>query len=184
MTSPPSPACLVLLAACLASCGAEDTPSKTSGLSKEPSARSISFATLPEIKSRIESSKGSALVVNYWATWCVPCLAEIPDLLRGTREFRTAGGLLLGIALERSSEGQTQESIMDKVVNVADKLKMDFPILICTEDDLIAVREALGFDMGGLPQTVAFDAAGTLVDHHEGLATEAEFREIARKARQ
>lgn len=146
---------------------------------EQPQLQVVEVADVP---GRIRALGGGPLIVNYWATWCIPCLAEMPDLLAGTREFRERGGAVVTVALERQSEGQSIDDIAAKVRATMERLSMDVPVLVCIEDDLLAVRRALGFDLGGLPQTLAYDRRGEVAAHHEGVATREEFAELARLA--
>lgn len=167
----------LLLLGVLAACGAPpgDTPHETPNRAEKAEIR---VASLKEVRDAMKEP-GAPLIVNFWATWCIPCLQEMPDLLAGTRAFREGGGRLIGIALERTPPDGSVDSIMSEVTKVAQRLKLDFPILICTEDDLLEVRRVLNLDLGGLPQTFGYDRKGSLVVHHEGTATQLEFQHIA-----
>jgi thiol-disulfide isomerase/thioredoxin len=61
------------------------------------------MVTAKEFKQIIANSKGDILIVNVWATWCVPCLREIPDLLTLEAEFKAHGVQLLGVAVDDPS---------------------------------------------------------------------------------
>lgn len=53
-----------------------------------------------EFKQAIDAQRGHILIVNVWATWCVPCLREVPDLLTLQTEYADRGVRLLGIAVD------------------------------------------------------------------------------------
>ncbi len=73
--------------------------------------------------------KGQPLVVNFWATWCAPCVREIP-LLSKLRKDRKAQKLeVIGIAVD----------FRDDVLAFANKIKLDYPLLIGEEDGLAAI---------------------------------------------
>jgi len=130
----------------------------------------------------LAAQRGKPVLVNFWATWCSPCLAELPDLLAGTREFRARGGVVVGIALEQLVSDITADEARAKVQKKAQELGLDFPLLVCTDDEMPKIRAVLGVELGGLPQTLLYDRAGKLVHQHEGAADADEFRELAQRA--
>lgn len=78
--------------------------------------------------------KGKALVVNYWATWCPPCVREIP-LLSKLRKERQGQVEVIGIAVD----------FREDVLAFAEKRNLDYPLLIGEEEGLAAVN-AVGMD--------------------------------------
>jgi YD repeat-containing protein len=130
----------------------------------------------------IAAKKGAPVLVNFWATWCAPCIAELPDLLEGTREFRERGGVVLGVAMEHLAADLTPAQAIEKARSKAEELGIDFPVLVCTDDEMNVIRQALEVELGGLPQTFTYDRAGRLVAVHEGMASAEEFAAMARAA--
>ena len=85
------------------------------------------------VKRKLSYWAGRPLVVNYWATWCPPCVREIP-LLRKLRADRAKSKLeVVGIAVD----------FREDVLAFAKREKLDYPLLIGEEDGLAAV-EAVG----------------------------------------
>lgn len=93
--------------------------------------------------------RGRALVINYWATWCPPCVEEMPELSGLARELEGKPVQILGIGIDNASN----------IRNFAEKTRFDYPLLIGG----VAGNE-LGRQMGNtggyLPFTVVVDRAG------------------------
>jgi len=109
----------------------------------------LELSDIPGSRRQISQFKGKVLVVNFWATWCVPCKTEMPEFTRVYASYRTRGVEFLGAANEpRSSRPKVQEFMKS--------FEMQFPVwLEATEDNLKT------FGVGpGLPGTVILDSQG------------------------
>jgi peroxiredoxin len=95
---------------------------------------------------------GKVLVLNFWGTWCPPCLKEIPEFVELQQRLGERGLQFVGIALEKP----------EAVREFADRHGMNYPNL-AGGMDVIAVAEAYGNEVGALPYTVIIDRAGTIV---------------------
>ncbi|MGC4028835.1 MAG: TlpA disulfide reductase family protein [Steroidobacteraceae bacterium] len=95
--------------------------------------------------------KGRPLMVNYWATWCPPCVREIPLLSQLRHERQKERLEVIGIAVD----------FRDDVLKFADEHQLDYPLLIGEEDGLAAV-EAVGMSTA-LPFTLFADSRQRIV---------------------
>lgn len=129
-----------------------------------------------EITGRLRAFAGKPLLVNLWATWCPPCVKELPALKEVGAAVRAAGGEVIGLNMNLINEGLNLKEESQLVVRFASRRELDFPIWMWSGDDLAGVFAALGTDdPGGVPLTLAIDAAGKVVTTKIGEATLEEF---------
>jgi thiol-disulfide isomerase/thioredoxin len=110
------------------------------------------FADLAGTPQRLDQWRGKVLVVNFWATWCPPCLKEIPEFIRMQNRYRAQGLQFVGIAVDQP----------DRVAAFADEMRFNYPVLVGALEAVVLLR-ALGNQHGGLPFTVVFDRSGAIV---------------------
>lgn len=101
--------------------------------------------------------RGRPLLLNFWATWCTPCVKEMPELDRFAREFGGRGWQVVGLAVD----GPTP------VREFLQRLKIGFPIGLAGFDGTELSRQ-LGNAQGALPFTVIFDSAGRVAQRKLG----------------
>jgi thiol-disulfide isomerase/thioredoxin len=140
-------------------------------LSSEPHhgrVESLPDLRLPDTDGREVRSNGWAgkvVVINFWATWCPPCLREMPMLSELQRGFDEGRLQVVGIAIDDP----------DMVQRFLDEHSVSYPILL-GDADTVALSKRLGNRTSGLPFTVVFDPIGRRVYSHTGEITAAEIR--------
>ncbi len=95
--------------------------------------------------------QGKVLVINFWATWCPPCLEEIPHFIDLQDKYGDQGLQFLGIALEE----------VDAVTSFASEIGINYPLLV-GEQEVIKLAGKFGNRIGGLPYTVILDRSGNI----------------------
>lgn len=129
----------------------------------------FTLTTLTGETFALSDLRGKPVVLNFWATWCPPCIREMPLLDRFHREFGASsdpkGWTVLGLAIDRR----------DAVVEFLAKQPVAYPIALAGLEGSQWSR-ALGNDRGGLPFTVAIDASGWISARKLGELSEAELR--------
>jgi thiol-disulfide isomerase/thioredoxin len=113
--------------------------------------------------------RGKPLLVNFWATWCPPCVKELPEINQFFNEARGRGWQVLGLAIDQA----------DPVKAFLKKTPLDFPIALGGPEGLGLVRE-LGNPAGGLPFSVVFDETGEISWRRLGVTHLQDLRELAR----
>lgn len=126
-----------------------------------PASTPLFAATLNDLDDKpiaLERYKGKALVVNFWARWCGPCRAEIPELIRFRNEHK--GKIeVLGIGIEDKAEPAKE---------FAKAYDMDYPVFVA-KDKGIPLMQALGNTRGGLPYTIFIDRHGNVTQTKLGV---------------
>ena len=119
------------------------------------------------VRHGISEWDGKLLVMNFWATWCPPCLHEIPMLIALQKRYGSRGVQILGIAIDDG----------DKVREFADDVGLNYPTLH-GQLDAIEVMSAYGNNTGGLPFTVFINPSGTIVARYAGVLNESAARAL------
>jgi thiol-disulfide isomerase/thioredoxin len=111
----------------------------------------------------LASLRGQPLLLNFWGTWCPPCVREMPELDRFARAHAAKGWRVLGLAVDNAAA--VQRFLATTPVGYA--------VALAGFDGAGLSRE-LGNTAGGLPFTVAFDRQGRQVQQKAGETTAAE----------
>jgi thiol-disulfide isomerase/thioredoxin len=131
-------------------------------------------ATLEQVQAlvRTPDSLGAGarvVLMNTWATWCVPCREEFPDLMRIHREYRDRGLRLLLVSADFEDELPAARRFLAAQ-------GVDFPTFIKNDDDMRFINGIEAAWTGALPATVLYDAAGGKLWFHEGKVTYEELK--------
>jgi thiol-disulfide isomerase/thioredoxin len=129
------------------------------------------------LKAAIPEHNGEGMLLNFWAIWCGPCVAELPELLEVAHEFHDQGGRVLGVSYDLMIPGADSATIETTVREFLEGRDHHLPTVIYDADDYNAIDEY--FELPGpVPYTLAIDKAGNIVDRQEGSASKARFTEM------
>lgn len=132
------------------------------GLKEGDQAPNFTLQTLAGETVSLENYKGKKVVLNFWATWCTPCRAEMPDLQKYYDQNRTGDYEILAINLDYRNDVQ----------GFVDEMQITFPIVLDTKKD---VQEA--YEVLNLPSTYFIDESGVIVNRHLGQITYEQLKE-------
>jgi thiol-disulfide isomerase/thioredoxin len=102
--------------------------------------------------------RGRWLVLNFWATWCAPCVEEMPTLQQVARDYAARGVSVVGIGIDNATA----------IRRFRDDLKLEIPLLVGGASGTDLARQ-LGNPSGALPYTVLLDPQGRIRQTQLGL---------------
>jgi len=113
---------------------------------------------------RLSEIAGQPVLINYWATWCIPCKAELPILQKLYQEYQPKGLVILTVdAIEQDSA--------DNVQGIISQFGLTFPVLLDHGGQFAGLYQAIFF-----PTTLLVDASGVIREINLGDSTEVELR--------
>jgi thiol-disulfide isomerase/thioredoxin len=171
-----------------ASCGGESTDPPKSQSSNVPATSNISAATqqpmsvlvggIARIDSVLAANKGRWILVNVWATWCRPCVAETPELVALHQSLQGKPFALVGVSADYMTS-PTEAEAVKKVSAFNIRYEIPYPTVIYSgsTDDLTA-RFALS---GAIPATILYNPQGQEVERWVGRLAQEDLARIKAK---
>jgi len=135
-----------------------------------PSSGPIELVTAAQLRERLKALQGRIVIVNLWATWCVPCLREIPALLEVTTDLKERGVVLVGLAMDDPADFERVERFRQQYFPAFrswQSSESDMDIAASVVDE--AWNEVL-------PTTYLIDRQGKMVTRLQGARSYEEFR--------
>jgi thiol-disulfide isomerase/thioredoxin len=135
-------------------------PSAGEDVTLKPSGGGLFEQQLPDasgVSQPLSRWRGKPLIVNFWATWCAPCVEEMPELSAFQSELRAKDIQLIGIGVDSA----------ENIRNFSSKYRISYPLYVAGANGVELSRQ-LGNRNGGLPFTVLFDKNGTVVKTYLG----------------
>jgi len=140
------------------------------GIQHSSGATELLRLTLPDLQRRpvsLSQWQGRVVVANFWATWCSPCLEEMPLLAEVHRRHADGGLQVVGIALDQEA----------KIMEFVAKLQIKYPVVV-GDGSVFGLLQKLGNNSGGLPFTVVLDRRGAVAHRKLGAFKGAELAEV------
>jgi thiol-disulfide isomerase/thioredoxin len=153
---------------------------KTGGTARlaQPAVASINIETinLDGLKTLITKQKDRPLLVNFWATWCIPCRDEFPDLVKIDAEFRPRGLDFVTVSLDDVGDIKTE------VPKFLTGMKATMPAyLLDVKDPEPAINAVDPKWQGDLPATFLYNEKGEVAFKHFGRVDTTALREAIQK---
>ena len=145
---------LILLLLCCAACASETVDSEAGAFVTPFPAPNFTMTTLNGGTLSLNTMQGRWVILNFWATWCAPCRAEMPALQAIANE-RSSDVALFGINMRESD---------DEIRAFMSRYRLSFPILTNPDD---AIYNNYNLELG-VPQTVIISPDGQVRWHQYG----------------
>jgi thiol-disulfide isomerase/thioredoxin len=152
---------MVAFLGCLGALAAMRLPSfrKPGGVAPAAKRRAMGAMVLPEPGGgtwNLEDHRGKVVLINYWATWCEPCLEELPALKRIDREAGPKGLDMVGVSMDAGPDAQV------KVQKYVTLFRVPYPVAFRD------AKEDGAVDLMGLPVTLLLDRQGRVAKTYVG----------------
>jgi len=138
-------------------------------LSKSTPAPDFTLERLDGGNMKLSDLRGKAVLLNFWATWCVPCKIETPWLVELQKQYGSQGLQVVGVAMDDSGKDEIEKFAKDMGVN--------YPVLLGKE----SVGDAYG-GMPYLPESYFIGRDGKIVGRIIGLKERREIEDSIKKA--
>jgi len=136
----------------------------------QTSVMSLPDFTLPDVSGQphaISEWQGKLRVINFWATWCGPCLKEIPEFIALQEQFANKGLQFIGIAVDSP----------EAVASYLSSININYPILV-GDMPAISIAHQLGNNIDAVPFTVIVNQQGQIIHQHAGEFSKEQLLEV------
>jgi cytochrome c-type biogenesis protein len=148
-----------------------------SAASKLPNEPDVTFADLQGKNIPLASLKGKVVLVNFWATWCDPCRAEIPMIMNLEHQYAGDGFTVLGVAMDDDGKSAVAPFVQNVKFDVAGHpAMMDYPIVLGNDDISMKFGGLLG-----MPTSFLINRDGKVAKKYIGILSEQEITKDIRE---
>lgn len=161
----------LLLIIVFVGCGEKEKPQTT----LRSADINIEIINLEQLQNIISERNNKPLFINFWATWCPPCVEEFPDIVKLSEE---KGNEVEFIAVSLDSESDLQ----NKVKSFVQKNNVNFKVLLLKESDVYPLMDWINDEWrGAIPVTFIYDKNGNQVNFLLGLQSYSQFETAINK---
>jgi len=119
----------------------------------------FSFKDITGKKVSLSDFKGKVILLDFWATWCVPCKQEIPGFIELQKRYGGRGLQIIGLSVDDS---------LNMAKTYATQMKMNYPVLLAEgKEDILKAYDPIP----SIPVSVIIDRSGQIVFRHLGIAS-------------
>ena len=150
----------------LAGCKPPDRPARPATPAAEsPAAKPFSMPSLAPGGGTVDldSFRGQVVLLDFWATWCPPCRAELPSLNRLYGELKDRGFVIVGLTLDQGS--------VEQVAAAVQRFALDYPVGLANP----AIAEAYG-GVRAIPTKFLLDKSGKVRQFYQGIVPDPQLR--------
>jgi thiol-disulfide isomerase/thioredoxin len=136
-------------------------------------AAGVGTVTPESFRAELASMRGKVVLLNVWATWCGPCLKEIPDLVAIEKELAARGFVLVGISVDEAAD-------LARVEDFRQKYFPEFRTVVRETSDMDAVVSVIDPAWNEIvPTSYLIGRDGRVIERIQGKKTREEFRKAA-----
>lgn len=139
-----------------------------SSTQSDGTAPDFTLTTLDGETVSLADFRGQPVILNFWASWCVPCKQEMTDLMRVQKEYTSEGLVILAINM-------TFDDNLSEVQRFVDDLNLTLPVLLDQTNEVTRGQ----YRVVGVPTSVMIDRQGRQVDVHMGAMSGEQIRDAA-----
>jgi cytochrome c-type biogenesis protein len=144
-------------------------PVRASSITKPTAAPDFTLEALDGKNIRLSDLRGKAVLLNFWATWCVPCKIEMPWLVELQSKYGPQGLAIVGVAMDDTSK--------EDIAKFAKDMGVNYPVLLGKE----AVGDAYG-GIPALPESFFIGRDGKIMDKIIGLRSKSDLEDAVKAA--
>jgi peroxiredoxin len=133
-------------------------------LKEEEEAPGFVLKSLSNQTVRLRDYKGKLVLLNFWATWCPPCKAEMPEMVKWQAQYKTQGLQIIGVTFPPYKLGTVRQ--------ISKTLRLNYPVVL---DDKKLARSYVVSEI--LPVTIVIDRQGKIVARILGIIDSEEFEQ-------